>query len=490
MLGVLMGFVFAIIASAALAQTEASVAVSGPFKVSAQAPVGTQVAGVRFYVDGAAFGYEDRYAPFEATLSTVSVANGSHSIVAVIRNVSGQYATSSPLVVTTYNKKTLSPSLSSALFYRFEGTAIASMGANIVAKASGTAVGSATYSFYCNSTDTSVNTRLTPDGKYTDVNTTTQSHSCIYPSAGVYYPKVVIERDGAVSQARRYVSLLPPKIPSSKFSIGNRVKTTYSVNVRSEPSLASALVGVQLSGIVGTVLEGPVYFSGYWWWKIDYDTGADGWSTEGYLTKVTTQTTTTTTPVPAGVTDTVSPVISGIKAVNPNNDPYFMSIQWMTSEPADSQVEFWPAGGAVIATPVVANYSQAHVINLSSLTPTATYYYRVKSKDAAGNLATSATQTFSNASLVADTDSDGFSDRIESFVGTDPKLACGVNAWPADMDSNGTINIVDVRAVTIRNGATVNSDNYSQRYDLNADGTINQTDAEIVSKYFGTSCSL
>jgi hypothetical protein len=47
-----------------------------------------------------------------------------------------------------------------------------------------------------------------------------------------------------------------------------------------------------------------------------------------------------------------------------------------------------------------------------------------------------------------DSDGDGFSDRIEYSVGTSRVLACGVDAWPADVNNDGFSDIFDVTALT------------------------------------------
>lgn len=84
----------------------------------------------------------------------------------------------------------------------------------------------------------------------------------------------------------------------------------------------------------------------------------------------------------------------------------------------------------------------------------------------------------------ADSDNDGFKDSQEVYMGTNPKLACGTNAWPPDVDDNGTIDLFyDVFTVASANGTN------SKRYDLNQDGKVDKADAEIVSSYFGKTCS-
>lgn len=72
---------------------------------------------------------------------------------------------------------------------------------------------------------------------------------------------------------------------STKFAIGDRVQTTQNLNVRAVVSLTGTLLGVQTQGSLGTVVGGPTFAESYWWWQINYDAGADGWSIEDHLEK-------------------------------------------------------------------------------------------------------------------------------------------------------------------------------------------------------------
>jgi Thrombospondin type 3 repeat len=48
----------------------------------------------------------------------------------------------------------------------------------------------------------------------------------------------------------------------------------------------------------------------------------------------------------------------------------------------------------------------------------------------------------------ADSDGDGFSDRVEYSAGTSRTSGCGVNAWPADIDDDGFVDVIgDIAAV-------------------------------------------
>lgn len=76
--------------------------------------------------------------------------------------------------------------------------------------------------------------------------------------------------------------------PSTKFSINDRVyMNTGSVNIRATPN--GTILGTQALNIVGTVISDTTYTSptaagGHTWWKVNFDTGLDGWVAEQYLT--------------------------------------------------------------------------------------------------------------------------------------------------------------------------------------------------------------
>jgi chitodextrinase len=95
--------------------------------------------------------------------------------------------------------------------------------------------------------------------------------------------------------------------------------------------------------------------------------------------------------------DTTAPVLSSVTAANITSSS--ATISWTTNEPADTQVEYGTTTAYGAATPVVSTLVTAHSQSLTGLNPSTTYQYRVKSKDAAGNLATSGNGTFTTAPL-------------------------------------------------------------------------------------------
>lgn len=94
----------------------------------------------------------------------------------------------------------------------------------------------------------------------------------------------------------------------------------------------------------------------------------------------------------SGSTDTTPPTISGITtgSINQNGG----SVNWTTNEASDSQVEYGTTTSYGSSTSVNGTLVTSHSIVVSGLDPGTVYHYRVKSKDAAGNLATSGDNTF------------------------------------------------------------------------------------------------
>ena len=62
------------------------------------------IQGVQFKLDGALLGVEDTTAPYGVQWNSASVANGTHSLVAVARDGRGNVTTSEPIVVTVNNQ--------------------------------------------------------------------------------------------------------------------------------------------------------------------------------------------------------------------------------------------------------------------------------------------------------------------------------------------------------------------------------------------------
>ncbi len=95
--------------------------------------------------------------------------------------------------------------------------------------------------------------------------------------------------------------------------------------------------------------------------------------------------------------DSTGPVIQGIQAVSIDHES--VTIEWVTDESADSQVEYGPTSGygtlTVLAdTPVATDGVLNHSVTITGLDSSTTYHFRVLSTDASGNTTTSGDNTF------------------------------------------------------------------------------------------------
>jgi hypothetical protein len=93
--------------------------------------------------------------------------------------------------------------------------------------------------------------------------------------------------------------------------------------------------------------------------------------------------------------DTTPPVISSVAAGSISSSG--ATITWTTDEAADSQVEYGTTTSYGSATTLNTSMVTSHSVSLSSLSAGTLYHYRVKSKDAAGNLATSSDATLTTS---------------------------------------------------------------------------------------------
>jgi hypothetical protein len=107
-----------------------------------------------------------------------------------------------------------------------------------------------------------------------------------------------------------------------------------------------------------------------------------------------------TVSVTSSVADTVPPVITAISASSVTTSG--VTISWNTDEPSDTQVEY----GATVAYGVTSTRNPSmvtgHSVAFGGLTSNTLYHFRVRSADAAGNLAASGDFSFTTASA-ADT---------------------------------------------------------------------------------------
>lgn len=76
----------------------------------------------------------------------------------------------------------------------------------------------------------------------------------------------------------------PTPTPTGKFAIGDTMRVTESLNLRSGAGTNNGVVAVLPTGTTGKVLEGPRTASGYTWWRVQTSLGT-GWSVENWMAK-------------------------------------------------------------------------------------------------------------------------------------------------------------------------------------------------------------
>jgi hypothetical protein len=110
----------------------------------------------------------------------------------------------------------------------------------------------------------------------------------VSPTANITYTLLCQGTGGSATQSTTVTVTAPPPPVSTKFSLNDRVQVTNGpLNVRSTANTTGTQLGTQATGALGTVVGGPTAQGGFNWWQINYDSGADGWSVETYLTKYT-----------------------------------------------------------------------------------------------------------------------------------------------------------------------------------------------------------
>ena len=79
-----------------------------------------------------------------------------------------------------------------------------------------------------------------------------------------------------------------PPPASAKFLIGDPVEVTEfgdGVSVRTNPF--AKILGKRSSGDKGTVEQGPKWLRPYWWWKVNFEEGPDGWVAQEFVEEAT-----------------------------------------------------------------------------------------------------------------------------------------------------------------------------------------------------------
>ena len=164
---------------------------------------------------------------------------------------------------------------------------------------------------------------------------------------------------------------------------------------------------------------------------------------------------------PTSTPDIAAPTISSIAAVPTHNTA---AISWLTNESSDSQVAYGTSTSYGSQMTLNSTLVTNHLAQLTGLSPSTLYHYRVSSKDAAGNLATSTDQSFTTLAAPDTTPP------VISSVSATPSSTSALVSWttneaatskayygtvnPVDPNATGTLSVVDA-AFVISRGLTL-----------------------------------
>ncbi len=129
-------------------------------------------------------------------------------------------------------------------------------------------------------------TGCTASGAWSGTKTTSGSES-VSPSSSGTYTLSCAGSGGSTNQSTTVTvnAPPPPPPPAAKFDIGDKVKTTSKLNIRS--TAAGSRLGQQPLGATGVVVGGPtISKESQVWWNVDYTNAPDGWAVETYLEEV------------------------------------------------------------------------------------------------------------------------------------------------------------------------------------------------------------
>jgi peptidoglycan hydrolase-like protein with peptidoglycan-binding domain len=165
---------------------------------------------------------------------------------------------------------------------------------------------------------------------------------------------------------------------------------------------------------------------------------------------VTPTSTATSTP------DTTPPIISNVAASSTVNSA---TVTWATNESADSRIAYGTStvyGSLTALNPALVT---SHSELISGLSPSTLYHYEVLSRDAAGNLAASTSQTFTTL-VMPDTTPPVISSVLVSPVSTSSVVSWNTNEPASPKVYYSTANPVDVNATStasVSNSTLVNA---------------------------------
>src|SRR5438128_10517317 len=181
----------------------------------------------------------------------------------------------------------------------------------------------------------------------------------------------------------------PPTVSLTAPAANASVSATTTVTATASDNVG--VVGVQFK-LDGALLGAEDLTSPY---AVSWDTttASNGSHTLTAVARdAATNTTTAATVTVTVANDSTPPVLSAIAASAITSSG--ATITWTTNEASDSQVDYGPTTAYGSSSPLNASLVTSHSISISGLAANTVYHFRVRSRDAASNLATSGDVTF------------------------------------------------------------------------------------------------
>jgi hypothetical protein len=379
--------------------------VSGTVSVAATATdPGTSPSGVKqvdFYVDGNSTPVTtDTASPYAYSWNTTSplLANGTHTIAAKATDNAGNVSTVASNSVTVSNADTTAPTnptlatptatsssvslswsgatdnvgVTNYLVYRAQngtGTGasqIASLG-NVTTYTDSTVASSTIYTYYVVAKDAAGNlspNATTPTGTTKTITTLAAADTTAPSNPGS--PTATVVNSALVNLSW-----------TASTDTGGSNLAGY--NVYRNGTLITTVIQPATTFGDGTVAASTTYT-----YTIEAIDGAGNKSA-----KVATSPTSVTTPAPP---DTTAPTISAVASSLITTTG--ATITWTTNEAATTQVDYGTTTSYGSSSTLNSSLVTSHSVALTGLNPSTTYHFRVKSADAASNLATGTDNTF------------------------------------------------------------------------------------------------
>jgi peptidoglycan hydrolase-like protein with peptidoglycan-binding domain len=167
-------------------------------------------------------------------------------------------------------------------------------------------------------------------------------------------------------------------------------------------------------------------------------------------------------------TDVLAPVISNITTTGVTSTSAI--IGWTTNEGATSQVEYGPTNSYTSTTTLNAALTVPHAVGLSGLAASTLYHFRVLTKDASGNLASSGDMTFTT-SATPDTTAPIISAVNVSAIGS----VLATVGWTTNESATGKVYYSTISPVDLGTALNINTNALSTGHSFGLTGLTAST---------------